>query len=66
MCQSQDRGLFGINRVSMLERRWTVRGIVCRSQNNIGLFVGNRFSGVGRSETRLGFHFEVKFQSLSI
>ena len=29
-------------------------------------FVGSLFGGVDRSETRLGFHLKVKFQSLSV
>jgi len=30
------RGLFGEDCVSSLKQRWTVYGIVCRSQNSIG------------------------------
>jgi len=34
---------------------------LCRSQNNVGLFIGIILDGAGHSETRLEFHFEVKF-----
>jgi len=80
VCQSQDhRGLFGRDRVSILERHWTVREFVCRSQSDVGLIVGScvdlrtvlvlvvgiGLGGEDHLKTRLGFHFEVKVQSLS-
>ena len=66
MCRSLDHhGLFGRDRVSISERRWSIHEIVHRSQNNVGLFVGIGFGGVDHSETHIGFHCEVKFQSLS-
>jgi len=39
---------------------------LCRSQNNVGLFIGIILDGADHSETRLEFHFEVKFRFLSI
>ena len=61
----RDRGLFGGDRMLISERYWSVSMIVCRSQNNVELFIGIMFGGLDRSETRLRFHFEVKFRSLS-
>jgi len=52
--------------VSISDRRWSLREIVCESQNNVGLFVRIGFGGEDSFETLLGFHFEGKFQFLSI
>ena len=58
---SRTSGVFREDRISILERRWTVREIVRRSQNIIRLFFGIGFGGLDHSKTCLGFHFEVKF-----
>jgi len=52
---------FDQDRVSISERCWSVREIMCRSQNSVGLFVGIGLDGVDSSKTRIGFHFKVKF-----
>ena len=51
--------------MSISELCWSVCEIMCLSQNSVGLFVRIGFGRVDRSETQAGFHFEVKFQSLS-
>jgi len=52
--------------MSISKRCWPIHGIVCRSQNNIELFIVIILGGVDHSETLLEFQFKVKFQSLSI
>jgi len=51
---------FDWDRVSIpkgsLERRWSIRGIMYRSQISIGSVHWDHLDGVDCSETRLGFH----------
>jgi len=65
VCRPQEhRGLFVGDCVLISKRHWSVRGIVCRSQNIVELFVGIGLGGVDHLETHLGFHFEVNVRSL--
>ena len=53
--------MFDIDRMSISERHWFVRGIIVNLRMSLVMFVGISLGGVDLSKTRLRFHYEVMF-----